>query len=264
MRKRALISFQILFIFLILSVMVPGPSFCTQSISDIHVMTENYPPYNFMEDGKLQGICVEVLLEIFKRTGARQTVNDIELLPWARGYRNLQHQKNSCLFGMARTPKRENLFKWAGPITDGRAVLIALNSSDLSIKTFDDVNKYRVGVVKDDMGEQCLIKAGIKKANLDYSYGENAAKEIIVKLNSKIVDMWLFDEISARWMLKKYGFDSKLYKTVYVVSKVQVYYAFHKDVSDKLINRFQAVLDDLIKEGVYQKIVSRYLSEGLD
>ena len=84
-------------------------------INDIEWMTEEYPPYNFGDEkGVNQGIAVEYLKAMFKGSD-----KDIQLLPWARGYKLVQTKgKYNCLFSMTRTEERESLFKWFGPISN--------------------------------------------------------------------------------------------------------------------------------------------------
>ena len=67
----------------------------SQTIDDLYFITENYPPYNFEDDGKLQGISVDLLVLIFKKLKAQKTIDDIHLKPWARGYSALLKKKNT-------------------------------------------------------------------------------------------------------------------------------------------------------------------------
>ena len=226
-------------------------------------MTENYPPYQFEAEGKLQGIWVDVLVEVLKRMDAKQSRDDIKLIPWARGYQTVIKNSSTCLFNMIRTKERENLFKWAGPVTSGIHVLIALKNSNIHVESFEDLNQYKIGVVKDDFGESILFSHGIKKKNLLFSFGENAAKEIILELNKEIVDLWFIEHISARWILKKYMFNTNDYKTVYKMAPVDGYFAFNKTTPVNLIAAFQKQLDAVMKAPVYQKIFDIYLSEKL-
>ena len=73
------------------AVLVLGAGFlAAQTINDFRLMTEEYPPYNFTENGVVKGICVDVLAEVLKDMGSSKTAKDIEVLPWARGYSIVQ------------------------------------------------------------------------------------------------------------------------------------------------------------------------------
>ncbi|MCK5164794.1 MAG: ABC transporter substrate-binding protein [Desulfobacula sp.] len=256
---------SIIFFLLISLCLLFNPSIicAADSINNIKFMTENYPPYNYCENGRLKGIYVDVLMEISKRTDSTLKRDDIDLMPWARGYRSILKNKKKCLFGMARNKDRENLFKWAGPVSHGRTVLIAKAGFKLKINCLDDIHNLKIGVVKDDVNEKFLLNAGIKKANLVYSYGNKAVKEILIELDRGIIDLWAYGETTARWLIKKFSFNPKNYKSVYLLNNNKGYFAFSKDVSDSFINRFQNELDKIMADGTYRKIASIYLSEEL-
>jgi len=76
----------------------------------LRLLTEEAPPNNYIKDGKLTGLAVEVVQEIMRRTGDAEP---IEMMPWARAYRLAQSgQAGSVgLFLTARTPEREGLFQ---------------------------------------------------------------------------------------------------------------------------------------------------------
>ncbi|MBL7176955.1 MAG: transporter substrate-binding domain-containing protein [Desulfobacteraceae bacterium] len=80
------------------------------------IYTENYKPYNFEKDGKIQGIAVELLTQMLEKAGSSQTLADIKLVPWARGYDAVQKNEKTLLFSITRTEEREDLFKWVCPI----------------------------------------------------------------------------------------------------------------------------------------------------
>ena len=74
----------------------------------IAVYTENSPPGNYVEEGRLQGPAVRVVDEILRRLGSSVT---IEVVPWARGYHLARTEPNVALFSTSRLPQREKLFK---------------------------------------------------------------------------------------------------------------------------------------------------------
>lgn len=230
-----------------------------QSINDIMFMTENYPPFNFEQNGTLQGISVDLMEEMLKKAGSNKTRKDIQLLPWARGYHYIQNEKNTSLFAMTRTEEREKLFKWVGPIAEATIVLTASKERKLSITSPEDMKKYKIGAVIQDVGEQLLIEAGVPAKDIDSTGGTNAISKSIKKMNLGRLDAFAYDQNVLKWELKKQGFDVNLYETVYVLKSGELYYAFHKDTPDDIIQKMQEYLDALKSEGVYQKIRDTYL-----
>lgn len=228
-----------------------------QSVDDLEFITEEYAPLNFSKDGKVQGISVDVMVEMLKATGSKKTRKDISLKPWARGYKQVQEKKNTVLFAMSRTESREELFKWVGPIIPSNIVLIAKKSRGIRINSAEDIKQYdRIVVVRDDIGEQMLLELGIPEENLrQTSSGINSA----VILNKDRVDMWAYGRIVAAWNIKELGFNPGDYEEVYTLKESQQYFAFHKDTASSVIANLQKALDELQSNGKLKEIANSYL-----
>ena len=226
------------------------------SVDDIVFITEQYPPYNFEQDNKLQGTAVDTLTLMLQRVGSRQTREDIQLLPWARGYKRALSEPNTCLFTTTRTEEREELFKWVGPLRAAKDVLIARKDRNIKIDSLEDIKKYKIGTIRDDIAELYLINAGISVDNM-----ESVAETIlnIKKLNRGRIDLWAYGEDGAMWELKANGFNPVEYESVRVIGSKDIYFAFNKDTPDAVIQTLQAALDSLKNDGEYQKILDRYL-----
>ena len=243
---------------LIFCLLIPSFIFA-QSVDEISFMTENYPPYNYEENGKLQGISVDLLVLILRKRKSKQSLENIHLKPWARGYHELLYKKNTCLFVTTRTEKRENLFKWVGPISSTTISIIARKDRNVKIDSEKDIAKYKIGVVRKDIGEQLMINAGIPLKKLDRIGGINVTIQSIRKLNIGRIDAWSYEENVAKWEIKANGFNPNDYEIVYKLKEGKLYYAFHKDTSNSLIQKLQNTLDILKKEGTYQKVLDKYL-----
>jgi polar amino acid transport system substrate-binding protein len=128
------------------------------SARDLTYITEQFPPYNYQEDGKLQGVSVDLLEKAWEKMGVNLNRSVIQLLPWKEGYQKTLDKKNMVLFSTARLPQREQLFKWAGPIGPIRNVLLAKRDKNISIKSPEDLEKYRIGAIYDDSAVQMLLE----------------------------------------------------------------------------------------------------------
>ena len=250
-----ILSYLKKFVLSVFFVCLTAGSVFAVGVDDIRFMTEEYPPFNMKgDDGVATGIAVDVLAEMFKRVGSSKTAKDVEVLPWARGYKEVQSTPNTSLFCMTRSEEREPLFKWVGPIASTRVVATALKSKGIAAGTAADLADLSAGVIKDDIGDQLAEKAGIKKIDRTANNGQN-----IKKLNSGRVDIWIYEENVALWQLKDMGFDPADYETVYVLEAGRLDYAFHKDTDQALIDQLQKVLDEMKADGSYQDIVDKYL-----
>ncbi len=86
-------------------------------------LTEQFKPYNYQENGQAKGIAIEFLKLMWHQMGERE--HPIEFLPWSRAYEMTRTRSGVVLFATIRTPEREDLFKWVGPIASTKTYLIA-------------------------------------------------------------------------------------------------------------------------------------------
>lgn len=252
MRKAILIAWSFL--------IVPA-SVAAQNVDELVLITENYAPLNFERNGVAQGISVDIMVEMLKRVGSTKTRADIEVQPWARGYKAATEVKNTALFAMTRTEAREKSFKWVGPLIPSNIVLVAKKNRAITVNSMDDVKRYvahheQIGVVRDDIGEQMLVELGVDDKRIHrVAQPENA----VHMLHKDRISMWAYGRIVAYWYLKELGYDPSDYEEVYVLKQSDQYFAFHKDTHDEIVAQLQGALDQLKASDEFQNILNKYL-----
>ncbi len=85
-------------------------------MNTLNLITENYPPYNYVEKGQLKGLSVDILLLVLKDAGSDLKREDIQVKPWARGYNIIQNEKNTILFAMHKTKKGKTCLNGLVPL----------------------------------------------------------------------------------------------------------------------------------------------------
>lgn len=232
------------------------------SAKDLTYITEQFPPYNFQEDGNLQGISIDLLEEIWDEIGINLNRSVIKLLPWKEGYQKTLDETNTVLFSTARLQQREQLFKWAGPIGPIRNVLLAKKDKNLDISSAEDLRKYKIGAINEDSALQMLVDKGVKKEDLVL---ESASSQLIEMLQNGSIDAWAYGDTAGIWLIKKSGAKASDYKAAYVLGQIDYYYAFNKETPDYIVQSFQQALDHIKRNrdssGVsdYEKILTKYI-----
>ncbi len=236
-------------------------SFAQGETVKFRYMIEQNPPYNFKEKDKIQGIAVDLLIELGKKTNRPVTIEDIELLPWPRAYKTVQNTPGTCLFSMGMTEERKNNFKWVGPIFELSIGLIADKKKKLKISSIDDLKTLRVGTIRSGAPEQLLIKAGIPADALERV---TKPEQNIKKLAFDRLDLLAFNTDSTRYTMLQLGMDPNNYEAVYILKTIKLYYAFNMETNDSVIVELNQALDQLKApdsqgNNVYDDIVSSYL-----
>lgn len=229
-----------------------------QSVDDLTLITEEYPPFNYERDGVRQGIAVDLLAEMLALTGSGKVAADVKLWPWARGYETALKEKNVLLFSTVRTEAREKLFKWVGPILPARNILLAKKNRQIKIRNKAELlkSKYRIGVVRDDVAGELLARMGVNKnSTVQANTGVSVAK----MLHADRVDIWAYGDQVIQWNLKQLGYPNIDFEEIYTLSDSgQYYYALSKTTDDATVARLQAALDQLRAKGRINEIVARY------
>jgi polar amino acid transport system substrate-binding protein len=69
----------------------------------------------------------------------------------------------------------------------------------------------------------------------------------------------VYEESVGKWQIKSEGYNTGDFEVVFVLSKADLYFAFHKDTPDSKLAPLQKALDQLKSDGTYTKISNRYL-----
>lgn len=226
-----------------------------QSFPEFNIMTEDWRPYNFSEDGKTQGIAVDLFLLMLKKVGSKQTRKDIKILPWSRAYGLITHKPHTMLFSMTRNRKRENLFKWVGPIDENLIELIARKDRNVSIKTIADIYKYKIGSIINNAGEQLLVAKGIPLHKMQRVVNREQVQHL---LHIGRIDVTAGNFQGFVDSCKAAGYDANGYESVFVLSRNSLFYAFHEDTPNSVIELLQEAFEEIKTDGSYMRIRKKY------
>ncbi len=217
---------------------------CSTLFSQVFtVYTEQLPPFNFMENGKVIGSSTRLLEALLAKSGHTISHGKINLVPWSRGYHEALTTQNTILYSMARTPEREDLFKWVGPVNKLTIGLIAKKASQLVINKPECLNNYTIAVMHDTAAESILKNLGMRPERMERF---SSPLSQIKKLHEGRVDAMAFGVEGMYQMLSTTGIDPSLYETVYILKQSDLYFAFHKETDDALIQKLNELLKTVV------------------
>lgn len=219
--------------------LVPAKAY-SADFSGLNIMTEDFPPFNYKQDGKAAGKAVDLLIKASQAAGAPITREKIDVITWARGYKMAQEGPNAMLFSMTRTEAREDLFKWAGPIAQNRVVVWAKKSSNIGQIADMSKSTEKVGVVRDTVGDQLVVGAGVADNMIIRNSKPDSMAQMLI--NGR-VKLWAYSETSGAQTLVEAGENIDDYEVVNVLKSKDLYFAFSKDVDDSVIELLQKGID---------------------
>lgn len=211
-------------------------------LQQLRFITEEYPPYNYSDNGQLKGIAIELLEQAFAAEGLQLQPQQIELLPWARGYDTALSTANTVLFSTNRTAARETLFQWAGPISADRVVLMGRASRTLQIDSIEQLNasELQIVAIREDVGAQRLQELGVDPDRITLASNNTSA---LAMLEAGRVDLWAYGEDVAYWLMRSQGIDPSAFEAVYTLTETYLYFALNADTDPRLTEQLQQAID---------------------
>jgi polar amino acid transport system substrate-binding protein len=237
-----------------------GPQAALAS-SQLQVVTEELPPYNMTVEGKVAGLSTEVVEAVLREMGVAP---NIQAMPWARAYDLALHGNNVMIYSITRTPEREALLQWAGPIAPTRWFLFSSQARPVELANLQEAldNRYQIATVNQDVGEQFLLSRAFQLGQtLQQSnhYGLNYEK-----LKHGHVALWISDELSALFTARDAGDDPRqtLHRSLELPELEDGGFsvAFSLSTPAHTVEAFRAALQRLHGDGRYDAIVRKWMA----
>ena len=240
----------------------PVPAGAQQNCPALTVYTGDLPPFNFTtDDGSFDGLAVELLVRMSQMAGCRIDPASFQAPFWPRALRETLRTPNSMIFSLARTHERENDFRWVGPIGCLRLGLVARKDRHIVISDIGELAHYNIGTIRDSAPAAILRTLLPPGADNLTELGTNQQQFGMLKLGR--VDLITQSESAFRDILKHRGMNPADYEIIYVLNRLELYYAFNRDTDPAYLARLQLALGELKKPGPdggseYERIRARH------
>ena len=221
----------------------------------IKVVTETYPPYQFLnENGKLVGCSVDLVNALFKLT--KDDLN-IQIMPWARAYITALNTKNTLIFSMVRNHIREDKFIWIGTIMEDINYFWGLKRKYGQTKlTRTEVKQGVTAVSRASSNDQLLSDLN----NFKLQRVTNINQAVYMLINNR-VDFIVDTKIGLQKRFKKIGYDFLKVVPVLTMSELnhKISFAMNINSDPKIVVRYQHAYQQLINSGKIAKILAQCL-----
>jgi polar amino acid transport system substrate-binding protein len=214
----------------------------------LNITTEDSPPYNMAEGGKVIGISTDKVRAMMARTAIDYT---IELVPWRRAYGSALRLPDTCVYSTTRTPEREMLFKWVGPVASSEWTLYGLSDRKFKLAKLEDAQNLRIGTYSGDVRDAFLRSRGYKV--------DTAREDVqnLAMLTAGRIDLWASGKYEGNAMILSHGLAGKIVP-VLTFNKAELYLACNRSVSDTLIERMNASLATMERDGSAKAYEQKY------
>ncbi|GAB3260525.1 substrate-binding periplasmic protein [Chitinimonas naiadis] len=211
------------------------------------LVTEEYPPYNMSNDkGEVTGVSTDIVRELMQ---AAHFDYEIGIFPWARAIQMASTQVNTCVFSMSRTPERETLYKWVGPLVTNDWALFAKKPATHPA-SLEQLQNARIGSYQGDAIVSWLQTRGYI---VDVAPNDDVNPK---KVLAGRIDFWATGKLIGQYRLKQQKIDQL--EPVLVFNRTEMYLACQKGMPDEHINLLNSQLMELNKHGVVKRIYAGY------
>jgi polar amino acid transport system substrate-binding protein len=163
-------------------------------------------------------------------------------------------EENVLLFGTSQTLNRLSKFKWVGPLSTKRDILIARKNAGFKIDSLADAKKVgRIGTVRDDTREEYLKELGFE--NLESVSDEKLNAQ---KLKLGRIDLWVYKVPGLRTVCELAKVDPDQFEEVLHLRKTDTSMAFSLKTPDSIVDRWRGAFNAMISDGTIEAIRNKW------
>ncbi len=229
---------------------------CSTKDDSTLVMATNaeFPPYEYMEDGKIVGIDAEIAQAIADKLGKELVIENVDFDSIIVGVQ--QGKYDFAMAGLTVTDERKEQVDFTETYATGKQVIIVKNDS--KITTADDLfaegAKHTIGVQLATTGD-LYCTWDIEDEGLGTIERYNKGADAIMALQSGKVDCVVIDNEPAKVFVQQ-NEGLKILETEYIIEDYAA--AVGKD-NPELMEDINNALKELIADGSVQKIIDKYI-----
>ena len=217
------------------------------------LLTEENPPFNYVENGKLTGLVTDLVTDAMKRANVPYTM---EVLPWNRAYMRAQSEKDTCLFATARLDNREKLFLWVGPLANNLWAVYGRGDFAGSVRQLPDLKAYRIGGVVNDAKVEYLKENGVTNIRQAPEDRLNPPRLFLPAEDTNRIDLWVTGFYGARDVARTAKVTDL--KLVFILREIPLYLACSPQTSPATVKALSDAVDRLRAEGVPARVAAEY------
>ena len=223
----------------------------------LDIYTAEDPILSFEQEGSITGLSTDIVEDILRRT---DSTDKIKLVPWARAYKSILLRGNTVTYSMERTPDRERLFHWIGPIVQKKWVFYANKNNDFSINSLVDAKSLSIAVIQGDARAVYLKEQGFE--NL-YEVSTNSIA--LNMLDKGRIDLWATSDFEAPAFIKNGHYELHDFKKVHTFKTNDFYIAMSKHISPFVVNQWVNAFIYIKRDGTMDKTAKKWKDiSGLD
>lgn len=221
------------------------------SAAELHLLTDDHPPLQFLQQGQLKGYGVDLVHALAGLTGDRVRLDQT---PLRRALLLAAQTPDTGVFLVLRSPERETQYRWVGPALDVQIGLYSLGDKPLPLASLEQARHAgRIAVPRKWLGYSYLQKHG-----MDNLYGVESPEQMMNLLKLGRADLVVADDHTIASLARDAGIDPRQIHLRLALLRQGVYIAFSPQTDAQRIANWQAALDQLRQQGELQRLAQQW------
>ncbi|WP_028864789.1 substrate-binding periplasmic protein [Psychromonas aquimarina] len=228
------------------------------SAKEFNLVSLQYPPYVYKEDGRVTGFIYDVVEEAFRRMGH---TTKVDINSWPRSLAQVKTGKAAAIFTAYKNPERETFLDYSNNVLIQQEIVLFIPRGGIIPFTGDlkELANYKLGIVR-GISYGTIFDDAVKQDGIINTVEATTLEQSIRKLNAGRIDILISNKYTALSMFKQLGFQDKFVQLDVPVQSVPSYIAFSKALNlSALRDAFDQTLEGMISDGSYEKIISTYV-----
>ncbi|MFZ6658515.1 substrate-binding periplasmic protein [Undibacterium sp. TJN19] len=218
-------------------------------------LTAELPPFIWLQHNKPQGYAYELIVAMSAQIGRPP---DVTFYPWARAVKMTAEGNSYGVFPLARTPDRENSYKWLIPMIKVNYTFFGNRSAlakgvDIEHANLEQLSHLRVGILRGSP-----IEMNLKAKNFRHIIYEKSYQDLIRMLSLGGIDAIYAGYPMLTSAIEEYGFRFEDFATGPSLGSAQLYLATSLDLRENEERAWRIAYESLQKDGTVAKLQKKY------
>lgn len=221
------------------------------------VVAEEFAPFEFVQNGKVVGIDIDIAKHIFKKLGIEA---EFKILPWKRAWKMAEDGSADLILTTSRKDKRKEFLYYPKENMWSSEFLFFVNTKKKkeNFKSYEDAKGLKVGVILGNSYHDSFWDAKLKTeeaVNIEIN---------LKKLAAGRIDLFIIDKTVGMYTAKLLGLQNKIEPYNDFIAFSKGYPApFIKNSKypniEEISKKFESELINMKKSGEYKKIIDKWL-----
>ena len=230
---------------------------------EIKVGWEDWPPYQFKNQGKVSGLDIEIVGEVAKAAGCKLILKEV---PWKRQLVDIKKGRADLALGASKNKEREKFSVFTSSYRN-ETMSLFVGGKSKKIENLDELiklissGKFKLGITRGYFyGDK--FKTAMSDPNFSKKIEEvKSTSQNLEKCKNGRIDGFFGDKFVVSHSIKQKNYSDKVFPTTLDLNSDSIFFMLSKNsVSPDSLNKIQRGLDKISKDGTLQNIKNRYLN----